>query len=78
MFLTDVMWAIISFVLGFGLFLHVYLKERRGEVQVTWGTALDARVKIDAMRGVLGLRTIHFNAKIFRPSFLVLTGVPNS
>ena len=78
MFLTDVMWAIISFVLAFGLFLHVYLKERRGEVQVTWGTALDARVKIDAMRGVLGLRTIHFNAKIFRPSFLVLTGVPSS
>ena len=31
----------------------IELKQKRGELQVAWGTALDARAKMDAMTGVM-------------------------
>ena len=53
MFLTSVAWACISFLIGGFLFLRIELKQKRGELQVAWGTALDARAKMDAMTGVM-------------------------
>ena len=76
MFLTSVAWAVISFMIGAFLFLRIELKQKRGELQVAWGTALDARAKMDAMTGVMNLRTVAGHAKTFRPTFLVLGGDP--
>eukprot|EP00943_MAST-04B_sp_MAST-4B-sp1_P005173 g5173.t1 len=68
MFLTDLVFAPISFCIAIGLAYYIATKH----VSTNWGTALDARAYVNALTSVLHLRTIRLHAKTFRPSYLVM------
>ena len=68
MFLTDLVFAPISFCIAIGLTYYIATKK----VTTNWGTALDARAYVNALSSVLHLRTIRLHAKTFRPSYLVM------
>ena len=54
MFLTDAMYTAISLTIGAMLVGWIYTRE----VQTNWGTVLDAKSYVDALNGILHLRTI--------------------
>ena len=68
MFLTDVVFAPISICIAVGLAYYIASKH----VSTNWGTALDGRAYVNALKSVLHLRTIRHHAKTFRPSYLVM------
>jgi solute carrier family 12 sodium/potassium/chloride transporter 2 len=70
MFLTDATYTAISLTVGLLLVGWIYTRE----VQTNWGTVLDAKSYVDALNGILHLRTIRQHAKTFRPKYLLFGG----
>ena len=60
MFLTDAMYTAISLTIGAMLVGWIYTRE----VQTNWGTVLDAKSYVDALNGILHLRTIRQHVRL--------------
>lgn len=68
MFLTDVLYALISLGLGVGLYTFVRIKDP----QVSWGSALESRKELAILKGMLSLKGNARAIRTFRPHYLVL------
>lgn len=67
MFLTDEVSAILSALIGFGLYKYISYRNP----QVNWGSAIEAVHELQTVRQLMRMRTHKRNPKNFRPSYLV-------
>jgi amino acid transporter len=75
MFLTDVLWALIALVIGLALFKYIEIHDP----EVSWGSAREDAMYMDAIGSVLSLRRLkQVHVKNFRPSYLFLVGDPET
>jgi len=72
MFSTDYVYAFSAIVIAFGLHKYIELKDH----QPSWGSAQEARTFRDAIEKTMKLRNVKRHVKNYRPSYLVMCGVP--
>jgi solute carrier family 12 sodium/potassium/chloride transporter 2 len=68
MFLTDLLYACISIIIGLGLYKYIDFLDPH----VDWGSAIEAKREMNIIKDILHLDSHGTNVKNFRPSYITL------